>query len=161
LRSGALLNPVLKRRQRCSVLALASGTGEAHIGSGSPGCQAPEFGSYIYIDYFDAEGEVLHLFPNRRDPLNFKPKRNRISFQPGSCWILSGSTGEQLVSMVAAARPLFSGERPEVEKTGDYLAGLSDAIRKSPKAGIAASVLFFDLREPKRSDGPSDTCPRQ
>jgi len=159
----ALLNPVLEAKGSVApVLALASGTGEAHIGERlTLDVQAPEFDSYIYIDYFDAEGEVLHLFPNRRDPLNFKPKRNRISFQPGSCWILSGSTGEQLVSMVAAARPLFSGERPEVEKTGDYLAGLSDAIRKSPKAGIAASVLFFDLREPKRSDGPSDTCPRQ
>jgi hypothetical protein len=159
----ALLNPVLEAKGGVApVLALASGIGEAHIGERlALDVQAPEFDSYIYIDYFDAEGDVLHLFPNRRDPLNFKPKRNRISFQPGSCWILSGSTGEQLVSMVAAARPLFSGERPEVEKTGDYLAGLSDAIRKSPKAGIAASVLFFDLREPKRSDGPSDTCPRQ
>ena len=159
----ALLNPVLEAKGGVApVLALASGIGEAHIGERlALDVQAPEFDSYIYIDYFDAEGEVLHLFPNRRDPLNFKPKRNRISFQPGSCWILSGSTGEQLVSMVAAARPLFSGERPEVEKAGDYLASLSDAIRKSPKTGIAASVLFFDLREPKRSDGPSDTCPRQ
>jgi len=158
----ALLNPVLQAKGNAApVLALASGIGEAHIGERlTLDVQAPEFDSYIYIDYFDAEGEVLHLFPNRRDPLNFKPKRNRISFQPGSCWILSGSTGEQLVSMVAAARPLFSGERPEVEKTGDYLAGLSDAIRKSPKAGIAASVLFFDLQEPKQSDGHPDTCPR-
>jgi hypothetical protein len=73
---------------------------------------------------------------------------------------LSGSTGEQLVSMVAATRPLFSGERPEIEKAGDYLAGLSDAITKSPKAGLAASVLFFDLQEAKQSDDHPDTCPR-
>jgi serine/threonine protein kinase len=159
----ALLKPIMQAQgSDAPVLALASGSAEAHIGERlALDVQAPAFDSYIYIDYFDDEGEVLHLFPNRRDSLNFKPKRNRIAFQPGSCWILSGNPGEQLLSMVAAARPLFSGDRPEVEKTGYYLASLSDAIRKSPKTGIAGSVLFFDLRASERSDGQTDACPAQ
>jgi serine/threonine protein kinase len=156
-----LLKPILQAKGSAApVLALASGGAEARIGERLVlDVQAPGFDSYIYIDYFDADGEVLHLFPNPQDPLNFKPKRNRIAFQPGSCWILSGNTGEQLLSMVAAARPLFSGDRQEVEKTRDYLADLSDAIGKATKAGLAASVLFFDLRASARSDGQSDTCP--
>jgi serine/threonine protein kinase len=72
----ALLNPVLQAKGNAPpVLALASGTGEAHIGERlTLDVQAPEFDSHIYIDYFVSEGEVLHLFPNRRDPINFKPK---------------------------------------------------------------------------------------
>jgi hypothetical protein len=66
------LSPLLARPSGDAPrLKLASGGNEARIGE----CLkldvlAPSFDSFIYVDYFDAEGEVLHLLPNRWDILD-------------------------------------------------------------------------------------------
>src|SRR5262249_51971721 len=133
-------------------LALASKTDEARIGD----CLmldvvTPKFDSYLYVDYFDAEGQVLHLLPNRWDVLNIKPPRNHFtlgrSLQLPDCWRLGGTTGDQFISLVAAKKPLFPSQRPDTENARDYIASLSNAINASAGGNSAASVLFFNLRE--------------
>jgi hypothetical protein len=111
----------------------------------------PSFDSYIYVDYFDAEGEVLHLLPNRWDVFNLKPPRNHFTLgkppQIANCWRLGGATGEQLISLVAARKPLFPEGRPDTESARDYIANLSTAINAVPQGGSAAATLFFNLRD--------------
>jgi hypothetical protein len=107
---------------------------------------------YVYIDYFDTEGEVLHLLPNRHsDVFNLKPRRDYFtlgkSAQTRACWTLSGPAGEQLVTLVAAKKVLFPTERPDVENARDYLAALSAGISGAPQGDRAAALLFFSLRQ--------------
>ena len=149
----ALLAPLLARPSRdAPSLGLASKADEARVGD----CLmldvvAPSFDSYVYIDYFDAEGEVLHLLPNQWDASNIKPLRNHFtlgrSAQLPACWRLGGQTGEQFISLVATKKPLFADRRPDTESARDYIASLASAINALPDGGSAASILFFNLRD--------------
>jgi hypothetical protein len=149
----AQLTPLLARPSRdAPSVTLTPKSGEAHSGD----CLmldvvTPNFDSYIYVDYFDAEGEVLHLLPNRWDVFNLKPPRNHFTLgkppQIANCWRLGGATGEQLVSLVAARKPLFPEGRPDTESARDYIANLSTAINAVPQSGSAAAALFFNLRD--------------
>jgi serine/threonine protein kinase len=111
--------------------------------------RAPSFDSYVYIDYFDRQGEVLHLFPNGRDRLNFRPAQNHLVLgRPplARCWVLGGSTGEELVTLVAALDPLFPQPRPEVEDARSYLPSLAQAVDTLSAGSGTAALRFFQLR---------------
>jgi hypothetical protein len=150
---AALLAPLTAQLGRDAPrIALATKANEARIGD----CLmldviAPSFDSYVYVDYFDAEGEVLHLFPNRWDVLNIKPPRNHFILgkpaQTADCWRLSGPAGEQLISLIGAKKPLFPTGRPDTENARDYLASLSNAMKAVPQGESAAALLFFGLRQ--------------
>jgi hypothetical protein len=136
---ASLLAPVLARASsNLPSVTLTSKADEAQIGD----CLmldviAPSFHSYVYVDYFAAEGEVLHLLPNRWDLPNLNPPRNHFTLgrpaQGGNCWRLSGATGEQLITLVAAKKPLFPAGRPDIENARDYLVSLSDAMKGVPQ----------------------------
>ncbi len=145
---AALLDPIVRGDTGSPPgLALASGGSEAFIGERlALDARMPDFDGYVYLDYFDAEGEVLHLLPNERERLNFKPKRNPLIFVPRNCWTLGGATGEQLVTLIASTKQLFAQDRPEIEKASEYLATLSTALSKAP-GSRAAAMLFFNLRD--------------
>jgi hypothetical protein len=162
----ALLNPLLQRKSGPAAgISLVSGTEQAAIGEAlTLDIQAPDFDGAIYVDYVSSEGEVLHLFPNDndRERVAFQPKRRHfvLGRPPGKCWTLSGSTGEQLVMLIAAKKPLFTGRRHELEWLSDYLANLSAAISKAPQDGLAAAVLFFTLRDAAGQTGSAaEVCP--
>jgi hypothetical protein len=150
--AAALLKPLVGNAESSNVaLGLASAGNVARVGTPLVlDLRAPAFDGYAYIDYFTSTGEVLHLFPNDRDALNFRPARNDfILGQPPqvgmqSCWTLGGDTGEQLVTYVASSAPLFSAPRPAQENAKDYLAVLSQAVSRTGKE--AARMLFFDLQ---------------
>jgi hypothetical protein len=152
----ALLQPVMKRTPAPapSLALVPSGPG-AHIGDALViDARAPSFDGYIYIDYFvDAEGDVIHLFPNPKDPELIKPARSPLALGKPPfkrCWTLGGSTGEQqLVTLTAATKPLFRDQRPEQENARDYLPSLSEAIKSLPEGSSnAAASLFFQLLDP-------------
>jgi len=139
---------------------LALAAKEAHTGERlAIDVRAPSFDGYLYIDYFVSEGKVLHLLPNGRDQLNLKPARNHfvLGKQTQTCWTLGGGTGEQLVTLIAAKKPLFPERRPEVEDARDYLTTLSGASL-AERRPISAATLFFELRNPPFLD-PSAACP--
>jgi hypothetical protein len=143
-------------------LALLPVSGEAHLGEALiVDIRGPSFDGFIYVDYFDAEGDVLHLLPNDRDKINFTPARVHLVLGKPPlkrCWILGGSTGEQLVTLVAATSPLFSDQRPEVDNARDYLPILSDAIKKLPEGSGVATFSFFQLREALPSGSQQSEC---
>ena len=148
----AVLERLVKHTPKIAAsLALLPAIGEAHIGEPlTVDIRGPSFDGYIYVDYFDVEGEVLHLFPNDQDKINFKPARAHIILGRSPfarCWILGGSTGEQLVTLVAATEPLFLDQRAEVENARVYLPTLAQAVDKLPEGAGAAALLFFQLRD--------------
>jgi serine/threonine protein kinase len=162
-----LLQPLVKGTPRpAPTIALAPPRKETHIGEPLViDLQAPSFDGFIYVDYFaGVEGDVLHLFPNALDPEIVKrPARNPLTLGKPPfkrCWTLGGSTGEQLITLVAATQPIFPDPRPEQENAKDYLPSLSDAISKLPEgASSAASLLFFQLVDPLSSGPPQSGCP--
>ena len=148
-----LLAPFLALPTRdATALALSSKAQEARLGE----CLmldvvTPGFDSYVYVDYYDAEGEVLHLYPNRRDAFNLRPPRNHFilgrSSQMAGCWTLSGTTGQQFMSLVATKKPLFPEQRREIEGARDYIASLASGLSATAQGEGGASVLFFNLRD--------------
>jgi Protein kinase domain len=144
----ALLSP-LAAAPGGATLALATPAKGLYIGERPAlDVRAPGFDSYLYIDYFDSgSGQVLHLFPNGRDRFNLRPWRNHFVLFKSPLWTVCGNVGRQLITMVAAARPLSRSPRPDVEPAAGYLAGLGQALQAVPPAKRAAALLFFDLRD--------------
>jgi hypothetical protein len=165
----ALLQPVVKRTPApAPSLALVPPGPGAHIGDALViDTRAPSFDGYIYLDYFvDAEGDVIHLFPNPKDlelAIRLRPARSPLTLgkRPfNRCWTLGGNTGEQqLVTLTAATKPLFRDQRPEQENARDYLPSLSDAIKGLPEgSSSAAALLFFQLLDPLPFAAQQNAC---
>jgi hypothetical protein len=159
---SAMLAALMDRPAReAPTLALAAK--DAHIGERLiVEVRAPGFDGYLYIDYFNAEGEVLHLFPSGRDRLNIRPIRNHfvLGCPPLLTKItLGGNPGRQLITLVATSKPLFADPRPEVELTRDYLKTLSDAISRAKSGKTAATMRYFELREPAADLTSAAACP--
>ena len=151
-----VLQPVVERTpQPAPSLSLVPPGTAAHIADALViDIQAPSFDGYMYVDYFaDAEGHVVHLLPNNRDTVTLQPQRSHLVLgnNPGArCWTLAGNPGEQqLVTLIATTKPLFSEPRPEVDSATDYLPRLADAInRLSEGSNRAATSVFFQLLDP-------------
>ena len=163
----ALLQPVMKRTPApAPSLALVPPGPGAHIGDALViDTRAPSFDGYIYVDYFvDADGDVVHLFPNPKDlELVIRPARSRRALgKPpfNRCWTLGGNTGEQqLVTLIAATKPLFRDQPDEQENARDYLPRLSEAIKNLPDGSSkAAALLFFQLLDPLPFAAQQNAC---
>jgi hypothetical protein len=155
---SAMLRNLIKHPPRVAAsLAPVAMSGAAHLGEPLVvDVRAPSIDSYLYIDYFDRQGQVLHLFPNGQDRLNFRPAQNHLILgKPpfARCWVLGGTTGEQLVTLIAAVRPLFPQARPEVEDARVYLPNLAQAVDTLSADHGTAALRFFQL-EPATSSAP-------
>jgi hypothetical protein len=147
-----ILQPLVEHPPRAAAsLSVAPPTGEEHLGQPLVvDVRAPSFDGYLYVDYLDSDGDVLHLFPNSRDRLNFRPARNHLVLgRPPleRCWILGGNTGEQLVILIAATERLFPDHRPEVQSARDFIPILAQAVSQQSGDGKTAAVAFFQLRD--------------
>ena len=145
----ALLTPLSDAgRSDGLAIALASRTGAVHLGERpSFEVNAPGFDSYVYVDYVDSGGQVLHLYPNDRDRFNLRPWRNRFVLFKAPLWTVCGNPGRQMVTAMAAERPMFPSRRPGVEDAQSYIASLGEAVKQLPRDRLAAALLFFELRE--------------
>lgn len=99
--------------------------------------QAPEFDAHIYVDYFDSDGNVIHLMPS-----DFQA-RNR--FRANSGFEIGGSDsgpqlyiappfGLDLALVIASTEPLHGGTLPFAEDAEGYLARLSANVQAQRRA---------------------------
>lgn len=96
--------------------------------------EAPEFPAWIYLDYFDRDGAVLHVLPNEYAP----PRR----WRPAEVGTLSalGPKGHELrigppfgrdiAVLFALSEPIDPAGRPLVEDAGPYLEWLGEEIAR-------------------------------
>jgi hypothetical protein len=160
---AAVLAPLIGRQRLAPSLGFAAKGNDVHIGDRlSLDVRAPGFDGYVYIDYFDRSGQVLHLFPNNRDFFNLRPERNHfVMFKPPltSCWAFAGNVGPELITLIATAKPLFPAPRPEIENIGDYIFSLSPLIHGLPREDGAATMLQFNLGAAAPWSTEATACP--
>ena len=89
--------------------------------------QAPDYPAHVYLDYYDSEGNVIHLIPNEHAPLARHPPDATIRVG-GADGLLSGLDltiaapfGRDIVVSIATSEPLHDGLRPMIEPAGPYL----------------------------------------
>ena len=108
-----------------------------------------------YVDYYSTDGQVQHLFPNIKEPLNFLPPRSVYTVgQPDDKhveWKPLPPFGRELISVIATKQPLvFTPKAPryDPESARSYLDQLHQAIpRDLSQAEIAA--LFYPIETRK------------
>ena len=97
-----------------------------------------DYDAWFYLDYFDGEGQVLHLAPNSRiAPLVIRAKQRLVVGGGGAEDIAAGlfelrvspPFGQDIAVAMVANRQLFDRERDLVEPAAAYLAELSANVR--------------------------------
>lgn len=112
----------------------AAQAGTLRFRSGQPfviDLRSPGFDSYLYVDYFTSDGQVVHLMPSPAATDNRIPARQPIRFGKGGFGreaTIGPPFGLELVTILATSQPLFRGLRPEVEGAEGYLKALRDAL---------------------------------
>ncbi len=100
--------------------------------------QGADYDAFVYVDYFDADGNVLHLMPNEFTPMT--RTRAKTALQIGSNSVLPAGEpglyieigppfGQEIAVAFAASEPLYEGVRPLVEAAEPYLAWLQEQVR--------------------------------
>jgi Domain of unknown function (DUF4384) len=113
---------------------------------------APDYDAYIYVDFFDANGDVIHLVPNDTVPLALHPAQSamRIGAGDGGTPYLNITIGppygQEIAAAFAASAPLYDGVRPLSEPAEPYLdwmAGQVAAARAANPDFKGEWVYFF------------------
>ncbi|HVC54770.1 MAG TPA: protein kinase [Stellaceae bacterium] len=160
--AAALLQPLIGHGSAAATIRLAAAGGRADAGSPLMlDLRAPGFDSYVYVDYFRADGAIVHLFPNAKDWFNLRPARNRFALgRPPmkDCWTFAGKPGKQMITLTASRHPLFTAALPAQDNAKDYLPRLKNALKRGASGDQSAAVLFYDLGPASAAARPSGGC---
>jgi type VI secretion system FHA domain protein len=105
--------------------------------------------SYLYVDFFDTDGKVVHMLPTALRANNRVAANQRVALGavPGKAgrneriYVISPPFGTGMVIALSSTKPLFAELRPEQEDAGAYLAALAGALVRDPVgSGRAARV---------------------
>lgn len=95
---------------------------------------APDYDAYVYVDYFTATGDVVHLVPNETIPLEKTTAKTAFGVgkdrpgKPGLLITIGPPFGQEIAVAFAASHPLYDGLRPLVEPADPYLADLKARV---------------------------------
>ncbi|MFV0360838.1 DUF4384 domain-containing protein [Tropicimonas sp.] len=126
---------------------------------------APDYDAFVYVDYFDAQGQVLHLQPNAIVPLAISPARSTLSpgrstgERPALDLTIGPPFGQEIVVAFAASDPLYEGLRPIGEPAGPYLDFLKQRIagaRRTHPGFKGEWVYFLVSTRPGQTGGHTD-----
>lgn len=111
--------------------------------------RAPAFNGHVYVDYFDREGNVLHILPNPVTPDRWRkadsPIRVGDGGDQGRRYYVAAPFGLELITAVASTHPLFPEVRSEVEKAEDYLPALTEALRRVGDLPDSRAAFTYDF----------------
>ena len=118
----------------------------------------PDYDSVVYVDYFAADGSVIHLQPNDTVPLTRLPAKAAMTIgrenaeTPHLSMTIGPPFGQEIAVAMATSAPLYEGLRPLEEPAGPYL----DFLRERVAAARAADpdfrgewVYFFITTRPE------------
>jgi len=106
-----------------------------------------EFDGYLYVDYFDREGNVYHMRPGRKsagDPLK-AAAWIKLGGRSGERYIACPPFGTDLVVAISLPQPLFGRERPLQEPAATYLADLHERLQEVARESGARPVSGYTV----------------
>ena len=95
---------------------------------------SPHYNAYIYVDYFDASGMVLHLQPNEIVSSNYQSANTNLSIgkeiagEPSLKIMIAPPFGQEIAVAFASSENLYDGLRPTIEPAKPYLKFLKTKI---------------------------------
>jgi hypothetical protein len=98
---------------------------------------APDYDAYVYVDYFDADGNVIHLVPNDQVPLKLRAAKSAMKVgaadagEPFLHITIGPPYGQEIAAAFAASVPLYDGTRPLSEPAGPYLDWLKTRVAEA------------------------------
>ena len=116
--------------------------------------QSPRFDGFLYVDYVDPDGSVLHMLPAPRQPDNAANAGDTITVgeaasetnSKGQVFKISPPFGTQIIVALATKRPLFAAPRPRSEPAADYFAALRKALDAQAQDGSDATSSYALLQ---------------
>jgi type IV/VI secretion system ImpK/VasF family protein len=104
-----------------------------------------KFDSYIYVDYYAADGKVGHLLPSSKQPTNRLASTQTFAVPDDSYKqeISADPPGLELITVIASKTQLFSASR-DIEPAESYLNELRQALsKKSVQSDVTATFHFI------------------
>lgn len=119
---------------------------------------APDYDAYVYVDFFDAGGNVLHLAPNDQVPLALATRDSalRVGTQTdadtGLKILIGPPYGQEIAVAFAASEPLYDGLRPLIEPAAPYLEFLKSrvAARRAEHPDFKGEWVYFFVTTAER-----------
>ncbi len=118
---------------------------------------APTAGGYLYVDYFDSGGAVVHMLPTSSVPRNQIAPNQTMTLGTlddtlkanQDAFIVGEPYGLSMIVATIASRPLFERVRPPQEKASDYLKELKHRLMVDHAGAssplVAAGYQTFDV----------------
>lgn len=94
----------------------------------------PDYDSFVYVDYFVADGSVIHLQPNDVVPLERLKAKAPMSVgrdrgdKPYLLLTVGAPFGQEIAAAFATSAPLYDDLRPVQEPAAPYLAFLKERV---------------------------------
>jgi hypothetical protein len=109
--------------------------------------------SFVTVDYYSRDGNVVHLLPNPRARDNRAPAHYSATVGSMGEWGIGKPFGSELVVLLTTPTPLFDALRPVSEPGGRYLAEVAARLSQARARGgdrIAVDFLQIDTQARKR-----------
>jgi tRNA A-37 threonylcarbamoyl transferase component Bud32 len=90
---------------------------------------APDFASYLYVDYYRSDGTVVHLYPEIKKDMKKIPAATHLTLgETHSPWVVQKPFGQNQIVLMASNVPLIDKKRPLQEPAQDYLSILHKKV---------------------------------
>ncbi|SDE21165.1 protein of unknown function [Massilia sp. PDC64] len=105
----------------------------------------PDYQSYVSVDYFVLDGNVVHLLPNAAARENLAPPRYTATIGSLGNWVIGPPFGTEMLVLVTTSVPLFDSLRPDAEPGAAYLRALDERLATIARAHGAIAVDFLQI----------------
>jgi eukaryotic-like serine/threonine-protein kinase len=143
-----LIAPYIMAKQQVSIQTKGHDT---QLTEGQPlivDITTPAYDSWVNIDYYQFDGNVVHMLPNPRSKDNQAPPNYAATIGGAGDWIVSKPFGAELIVLLVTPTALFDAPRPEGEPRADYLRAVDKRLREiAEKFGrdkIAVDLVQID-----------------
>ena len=109
-----------------------------------------KFDSFVYVDYYSADGTVAHLFPTPQEAMQRFGRSQALTVQQlnGQPLEIQAPFGIELVTVVASQTPLFLNPRAGTEDSAAYVNALRQALmQEEAKTTITATFSLLTTRD--------------